>query len=228
MSTHDEFNAARLAIITSHESRSSLCAPFLAVLPVTGASVSMLATPVALSTMCATDDFAAYLDELQFDLGEGPSWDALSSREPVIDNDFDGEGHTRWPLFRAAVTGGIVHGIYAFPLAVGGLELGAIDLYSSLPTALSESEIAGATAMAEVTSWEVLRRIVADDEPEPETPYSRREVHQATGMVLVQLDITAEDAILLMRAHAFSSGRSVREIANDVVECRLVFEVGEQ
>lgn len=228
MATHSEISAARLAILTSHETNLSLCAPFLTVLPVTGASVSVLATPAALSTMCATDDFAASLDELQFDLGEGPGWDALRSRQPVLDSQFAVDGHVRWPLFGAAASGSILRGIYAFPLAVGSLELGAIGLYSTAPTVLSDSEIAGASALAETVSWQVLRRIVSDDEPVEESSYSRREIHQATGMVLAQLDVSAEDAILLLRAHAFSSGRSVKEIANDVVERRLIFEAEEQ
>jgi hypothetical protein len=228
MATHDEISAARLAILTSHETRVSLCAPFLTVLPVTGASVSVLATPAALSTMCATDDFAAYLDELQFDLGEGPCWDALRLREPVVESAFSTHGASRWPLFGNALNGSALRGLYAFPLAVGSLELGAIDLYSTSPVMLSDSELAGARTLAETVSWQVLRRIVTDEEPVEESPYSRREIHQATGMVLAQLDVSAEDAILLLRAHAFSSGRSVREIANDVVERRLIFDAEEQ
>lgn len=228
MATYDEITAARLAILTSHETSVTLCAPFLTVLPVSGASVSVLATPAALSTMCATDDFAAYLDELQFDLGEGPGWEALRSRRPVLESDFVIHGSTRWPHFGAALSGSVLRGMYAFPLAVGSLELGAVGLYSTKPMVLSESEIAGATAMAETVSWQVLRRIVTDEEPAEDSPYSRREIHQATGMVLAQLDVSAEDAILLLRAHAFSSGRSVKEIANDVVERRLIFEAEEQ
>jgi hypothetical protein len=40
-------------------------------------------------------------------------------------------------------------------------------------------------------------------------------------MIIAQLDVTAEDASLLLRAYAFSSGRTVREVANDMVERRL-------
>lgn len=34
---------------------------------------------------------------------------------------------------------------------------------------------------------------------------SRATVHQATGMVVAQLGVSAEDALALLRAHAFSS-----------------------
>jgi hypothetical protein len=42
-------------------------------------------------------------------------------------------------------------------------------------------------------------------------------------MILAQLDISAADAALLLRAHAFSSGRTVAEVASDVIERRIDF-----
>ena len=49
------------------------------------------------------------------------------------------------------------------------------------------------------------------------------QVHQATGMIQVQLGVPTEDAFLLLRARAFASGRPVIDIARDVVERRLRF-----
>jgi AmiR/NasT family two-component response regulator len=122
--------------------------------------------------------------------------------------------------------GADVHAIYAFPLFVGSLDIGAVDLYSTTSTPLQSHEVADASELASVAAWQVLRRILSDtatDDAAGPGTYNRREVHQATGMVLAQLDITAEEAALLLRAHAFSSGRSVAEVANDVVERRLNF-----
>jgi hypothetical protein len=53
--------------------------------------------------------------------------------------------------------------------------------------------------------------------------YSRREVHQATGMVLAQMHITPAEALLVLRGHAFASGRTVLEVAADVIDRRLDF-----
>lgn len=49
------------------------------------------------------------------------------------------------------------------------------------------------------------------------SPERRREVHQATGMILIQLDTTATDAFAALRAYAFASDRTVNEIAHDVL-----------
>jgi hypothetical protein len=217
-------------MLAANAHRGSLCSPFLSVLPVTGAAVSVLAGVSGQSTMCSSDPTAARLDELQFDLGEGPCWDAMTSRRPVLHPGFRQDGSGTWPIFANAVhedpLGSGVLSVYAFPLFVGSLDIGAVDLYSTTGTPLQGHEVADATDLASVAAWQVLRRILSDtasDDAAGPATYNRREVHQATGMVLAQLNITADEAALLLRAHAFSSGRSVAEIANDVVERRLSF-----
>ena len=54
------------------------------------------------------------------------------------------------------------------------------------------------------------------------------QVHQATGMVQVQLGVTIEEAFLMLRAHAFAAGRPVAGVARDVVERRLRFSTEDQ
>jgi len=46
-------------------------------------------------------------------------------------------------------------------------------------------------------------------------------VHQASGMVAAQLSVPIDEALSLIRAHAFVVGRSVSDVARDVVERRL-------
>jgi hypothetical protein len=228
---HASFAMARRDLSVAHERSSNLCEPFLRVVPATGASLSVLSGRVGQSTVCSSNDTAARLDELQFDLGEGPCWVAMSSREPVLAPVLAREAST-WPMFTEAVLGDsrgkFVAGMFAFPLVVGTLEIGAVDLYSTNNLTLSTTQIADVSALADVAAWQVLRRVLGDqamDVTEESTTArsSRREVHQATGMVLAQLGVSADDAALLLRAHAFATGRSVRDIATDVVERRLDF-----
>ena len=221
------FESAKIAIARSHARRSNLSEPFLTVLPVSGAAVSVLVGS-AQSTISTTDAVATRLDEIQFDLGEGPCWDAMSSRQPVLSPDFASERVSNWPLFRDQVLGDPigqdVRALFAFPLYVGSLNIGAVDLYADAPRELEAVEVSRVSKLAELASWQVLRRVIGDDGiTEDPSPLSRREVHQATGMVLAQLDITSEQAVVLLRAHAFATGRTVREVAIDVVERHLDF-----
>lgn len=208
---------------------SDLCEPILSVIPVSGAALSVLAGPASQTTVCSSDDVASRLDELQFDLGEGPCWQAMSLGEPVLRRDVR-TASADWPTFVDALATDprteSVAAMYAFPLSIGDLDIGALDLYSQNTGDLAAQHVAEASNLAGIAAWQVLKRILDDAEGPYDASslgYSRREIHQATGMVIVQLDIDPEDAELLLRAHAFSSGRSVAEIANDVVERRLDF-----
>ena len=49
-------------------------------------------------------------------------------------------------------------------------------------------------------------------------------VHQATGMIAAQLDDTIANALARLRAAAFASGRSMYDLAQDVVERRVRFD----
>lgn len=231
MTENAALNQARADLLYSHERRTSLCSPFLSVIPVTGVAVSLLAGGAVQATMCSSNSTAARLDEIQFDLGEGPCWTALSTRRPVLAPDLS-DTREEWPLFTDAVLtdpeGTNVRSVFAFPLYVGSLDIGAVDLYSTSVGQLDVAHVTDATELAGLAAWQVLRRILAEsgsgeDLDVKPTGGNRREVHQATGMVLAQLGVSAEDALLLIRAHAFSTGRSVAEIANDVVERRLDF-----
>lgn len=227
-----KFDEARRNLSRAHERHTSICAPFLSVAPVQGAAVSVLSVRIGQSTVCASDDTAERLDELQFDLGEGPCWQALSTRLPVLTPDLRLNVPQAWPVFATAVRedpqSRTVEAIFAFPLAVGSLDIGAVDLYSLEPQTLTDLQISRLSELSLIAAWQVLRIVIADSpdvdaDDSDRSPSSRREVHQATGMVLAQLAISAEDASVLLRAHAFATGRSVRDVASDIVARRIDF-----
>nr|WP_228494928.1 GAF and ANTAR domain-containing protein [Clavibacter sp. VKM Ac-2873] len=208
---------------------SDLCGPLVSALGVSGAAVSTLGDPIGSETVCASDDRAARLDEIQLDLGEGPCWEALTTRRPVLEPDVQGSDAATWPLARHAMRETGLGAVFAFPLVVAGLRLGAVDLYSRTARDISDREVADATALSRIVARQVLRRaLLAAEGPQEETGtwdgrYSRREVHQATGMVVAQMGIRPADALLVLRGHAFATGRSLRDVAEDVVDRTLDF-----
>jgi AmiR/NasT family two-component response regulator len=52
---------------------------------------------------------------------------------------------------------------------------------------------------------------------------SRAEIHQATGIVLAQLGVSAQQALARMRGYAFVEQRLLIDVARDVVSRRLQF-----
>lgn len=205
-----------------------LCGPFVGALGVSGAVISTLGDPLGSQTICASDRVAARIDEIQIDLGEGPCWEAARTRRPVLETDLRDAGGTGWPGAREALRQLEIGALFAFPLIVGPLSFGSVDLYSATPGRLSPTEVEGGTVLASIAARHVMRRAL-DDLGSVETgmaggTFSRREQHQASGMVAAQLQIGVDDALVVLRAHAFATGRTVREVAADVVARRLSFQ----
>ena len=217
-----------LASLAAAAAGGDLCGPFVGAVGVTGAAISTLGRPLGSQTVGASDATAARIDEIQIDLGEGPAWTALRTRRPVLTPDVQREGGGEWPLARQALRTLNIGALFAFPLYVGELSVGSVDLYSRSARPLSLQAVDDATVLAEATSRHILRRALDDiDSAEDgiaEGPHSRREMHQASGMIAAQLGIDVDDALLVLRGRAFSSGRSVAEVSTDVVARRLTFD----
>jgi transcriptional regulator with GAF, ATPase, and Fis domain len=204
-----------------------LLSPFIELLPVHGASISVLAG-ASQSTLGASDALAARLEQLQFELGEGPHWEALHSGEPVLVPDVR-ERRSSWPVFCATASELEVGAIFAYPLTLGAVVVGVVDLYRSSAGDLSPSDRATARSLAAVAASTAVRlAALAATEDQPQqgawSPELRRVVHQATGMVLVQLDVTATEAFARLRAHAFATGATLESVAQDVVARRLTLD----
>jgi len=202
------------------------CDAFLGVFPVSGASVATIGDVLGTQTLAASDGQAARLDELQFDLGEGPCWDAMRSAQPVLVPDIRTAEQNRWPALAHSLRAEKVSSVFAFPLVVGPLRFGAIDLYTAQPFRMDGVQAQQAGAMAAVVSRHVLRRAIAeigDGSLDVGNAFSRRLIHQASGMVLAQLDMSADDARLVIQGHAFASERPMMEVAQDILDGRLRF-----
>ncbi|MBT2516615.1 GAF and ANTAR domain-containing protein [Streptomyces sp. ISL-90] len=225
----DRFAAAADALSQMDGDSSSLTTPILDIIPVTGAAVSTLGDFLGSETITASDAVAARIDELQFDLGEGPCWDALAGAVPMLEPDLRST-MARWPAFSEAVSAQSVGSLFAFPLIIGPLRIGALDLYAVQPMELGSRDAKRTEVFASIVSRHVLRRALREagaTDSGDDGRNSRRIIHQATGFVIAQLAISAEDAHLLIQGQAFSQGSSMREIAEDLIERRLTFELND-
>ncbi|GAA5212367.1 GAF domain-containing protein [Microbacterium kyungheense] len=219
-------DALEIAVATlTAASDGDLCSPLCAAVSMPGAVVSTLGSPMGSETVCASTKLGARIDEIQIDLGEGPSWEALRTRLPVTASDLQVDGGALWPGTWAALRELDVGALFAFPLYVSTLGIGSIALYSMTARELSDADIERMSRLAAIVSSTLLRRALnrldAPDDGAQEEPYSRREVHQATGMVAARNSIGVDDALLLLRGHAFAAGRPVRDVAADVIARRL-------
>ena len=194
--------------------------------PVSSVSVMTLGILPA-ATVSATGPAGARVDELQLDLGEGPVWDALREGRAVLEPDLRHAPERVWPAFSDAIAREDVGAMFVFPLRVGRLDLGAITLLCNTPMELSAEQGTQAVALARTVSALLLRRALgrlgSSSDPLPEL-HSRRTIHQATGMVIVQARVSAVEAELLIRGHAFAENTTMREVAHEILQRRLTFQ----
>lgn len=206
-----------------------LCRPFLNSLPVSGASVTVMTASGVRMSLCSSGVIAARIDELQFELGEGPQSSVARSGQIVMVPDVASGGHDEWPMLGAALGELPVGAIFCVPIQMGAVTVGVATLYSDRPRQLDHHQQTTALAVASAIAAGAVQQAVASasDDTAVESaaaPALRREVHQATGIVLVQLDTTATIAYARLQAYAFANGRTVLTVARDVVAGLLTFE----
>ncbi|MGW6929664.1 GAF and ANTAR domain-containing protein [Lentzea sp. NPDC054927] len=199
----------------------ALCAGCVRVLPgVDAAALTLRASARAEEMVGASDEWAARLEEIQYTLGEGPGVAAFENAAPVLVADLSSDG-VRWPGFSAAAAAEGVAAMFAFPLQVGGIRLGTLDLYGRHAGRLTVAAVADAVILADVATRALLEQSERADDDQLRMTLSYQDVNMATGMLAAQLRISLEDAFARLRAHAFASGRSVLDVARDLLARRI-------
>lgn len=206
-----------------------LCEVCAEVTDVTGAGIMLMSGDTPRGSVCTTNDASALLEQLQYDLGEGPCVDAYNLDRPILEPDLAEPASPRWLAFAGPALAAGVRSVFGFPLQVGGVRLGALNLYRDRPGALGAESHADALVMADVAAQAVLLlqakaspgEMSAELEIGADFQYV---VNQAAGMVAAQLDVTVGQALIRLRAYAFGNDRPLTEVAKDVVARTLRFD----
>ncbi|SCD43741.1 ANTAR domain-containing protein [Streptomyces sp. SolWspMP-5a-2] len=198
-----------------------LCRAATRLLPVTGVSVSLYARGVPVR-LAASGAQAARLGDIQAALGDGPCHTAALTHRTVLADDLTrGPDAARWPVFAQQATDAGVRAAYVLPLGAAAVCVGTLDLHRDEPGPLGAADLRTARVLARVTTA-ALTVLVREDAPWPGG--RQAEIHQATGVVMAQLGISAAPALARLRAHAFAEDRTIRDLAHEVVRGRIRFD----
>jgi GAF domain-containing protein len=206
-----------------------LCDVCAEVTGATGAGIMLMSGDIARGSVCTTDPVSALIEQLQYDLGEGPCLDAYNQDRPVLEPDLAAPASPRWPAFTAPAVDAGARAVFGFPLQVGAVRFGALSLYCDAPGPLTDDQHADALLMAGIVAQALILlqagapagTVAAELEANAEFQYV---VHQASGMVAAQLDVSVGQALVRLRAHAFGHDRALTDVAEDVVDRRLRFD----
>ncbi len=196
---------------------------------VSGAGVMLMSDDVPRGSLGVTDEVSQLIEDLQYTLGEGPCVDAYRQDAVVAEPDLARPASFRWPAFTPPALRGGVRAVFGFPLRVGTVRLGALNLYRSEPGPLTGEQRADALVVADVAARMVLTAqaaapadvVAADLEASADFHFS---VHNAAGIVSVQRGISVSEALVLLRAYAFSKDMLLADVARAVIAHTLRLE----
>lgn len=201
-----------------------LCAAVVRHLPASGSGISLMGEDRgSVGIAAASGAGSRRLEELQFTLGEGPCLDAHAARRPMLEPDLAGAGSTRWPIYGPRAAGLGVGAVFAFPLQVGAARVGVLDIYRQQAGPLTSEALAAGSTFAEVALLVLLQGQA--DAPAGQGPAAlhdalayRMEVYQAQGIVMVDLQVSAAEAMARLRGYAFAVDRDMTAVAKDIID----------
>lgn len=216
---------ARLDATQAQSQPQRLCQAIAHLTGAEGAALTLEYASDSRTTLCATDDVAKGLENLQEVLAQGPGFHATSTRE-IITAHLGGDVPTPWPMLDQAVHeryGVLV--LYAIPIFNASELAGVAMLYTrqrnELRASLRQAQfLVNAIGAALLDDFHGLGR---NDDELGGAWNNRAVVHQATGMVMAQLRCSPPDALALLRGHAYAHEDDIYAIAQRVVDRQIDF-----
>lgn len=170
------------------------------------------------------DHLGTLLEDLQYTLGEGPTLDCIQHGRALFIPDLAALDDARWPLFLPEALQSPARAVFAFPLGIGAVQLGAFTGYRTTPGPLTLQQQLDAQAFTNTVTFLLLAMLPgADPHHDPPTDLAtlhRAEIHQATGMLAIREDIPLDQALLLLRSRAYTLGRPIIDVARDIIDRR--------
>src|SRR5207237_4547428 len=123
---------------------------------VAGAGVMFMSGEISRGSLCTSDEVSQLIEELQYTLGEGPCVDAYQQDRVVAEPDLADPVTRRWLAFTPPAVAAGARAVFGFPLRVGTVRLGALNLYRDRSGPLSGQQHADALGLARLAA----RRVV--------------------------------------------------------------------
>jgi hypothetical protein len=153
---------------------------------------------------------------------------AQDTRQPVfaVEDDL----RRRWPVFAELLVGSTpFRAVVALPLQPALAGAGAIDLYFRSSAEVVQLDVFEAVAVGELVTSALSDAAVWSDWSPDEgpdwlhgpVPQRRAAVWEAMGKLSVDLAVSTTAALTLLRAHAYGAGRTVDDIAGELLTGHL-------
>jgi len=205
----------------------ALCLAVCQALTVDGVALSLFTDTPSRQLLCASNDTALRLEEIQFTVAEGPCMTAASEGVPAVASSVR-QRVTPWPFFGATVVEQLpeVGTVCAFPLRIVDQTLGSMEVFTRADDGLDASSMRTGAQVADAVARALLpaHGDLYDDSVFPQwqpTDVVRAHwssTHQAIGIVAARHDMSIDCALATMRAEALRTGQTLAEITAAVLK----------
>jgi GAF domain-containing protein len=222
--SNDQFELATVALGARSGvelTPAELCVACTALLSVDGAAITLMGTDGLTSASYASTAHYERIEASHFMLGVGPAPDAYATGAPALAHDLTEEPPAPWVGLTEVFLAAGVRAVFSVPLQVGAERIGTLTLFQDQPGALEGERY----SLALVTAAVVARSLVDLQIGMPNGLLAAElrddgayqgEVHQAVGMVSVQLGVNVDTAMTRLRAWAFANNVSLHYAARQV------------
>ncbi len=186
-----------------------------------GAGVSLMDDRGRRRSTGSTDDVVAEADALQYELGQGPCLTAWAAEATVQIDDVRADD--RWPLWRDAVRHLPLRSTLSTPLVHGGRCIGALKVYSPLPSAFSpqdrkQLELLASPAATLLGNVQPDNTTAAASKALRDALGTRDLVSTARGILMERHMLDADAAMRRMLSQASASRADLRTVALSVID----------
>jgi GAF domain-containing protein len=166
-------------------------------------------------TPAASHEALRRMDELQFEMEEGPCRDALKQHEVVLVSDLAED--PRWPRWGPQMVEELgVRSSLSLRLFLEGDDLGALNLYGYEPDAFDQEDLLdglvlaahAAVALANTLEQDQLKRALD----------TRRVIGEATGMLRERFDLSTDQAFGVLKRVSSEQNIKLFRVAHYLVE----------
>ncbi len=177
-----------------------------------------------LEVMAASSHAAELVELFEIQQQEGPCLEAFRTGQAVTRADV-AEMQEAWPKFTPRLAQAGFSSAQAIPMRLRNDVIGALNVFRIAPGALSDDDMRLGRALADVATVGILQQRVlsARDllaEQLQGALNSRVVIEQAKGVLAGRTGLSVDQAFILMRTHARSTGAHLHAVAEDVVTGR--------
>lgn len=203
-----------------------LAAVSVELLDVDAAGVLLVDEGGRLVQIVATDEGTRNLEQLQARSQRGPCLESVRVGETVICPDLE-QTTRRWAEFCRLARAEGFRAVYAVPMGLRGEIVGGLNLFRRQTGALSEVDRRTAMLLATAAATGLLHRRAVHqrdtlNEQLRQALSSRIIIEQAKGFLAAQRALSPELAFTLLRSHARSRQERLTNVAQAVVDGRVV------